>query len=181
MKGEFDFVSYDIDKMFVLLLKSNAKVFEWLRSHLIYMNTLPNWEEFQQNIKSNYNYKALFHHYLASTNHHLEEMEKGKRFTYKTTFYCIRGLLSAEIASKEKMPELKIDNLFKQFENENDVIKIAKNTLEKKRQKSEKYEVSENEKPIIIRAIKEQINKQKYNTSQVVEKRNNLKKIFKRL
>jgi predicted nucleotidyltransferase len=85
-------------------------------------------------------------------------MAKNKNFTYKTTFYCIRGLLSAEIAAKAMVPELLIDKLFEQFETGNDVIKIAKDTLEKKRQKSEKSEVDQKEKPIIISAIRKQIN-----------------------
>jgi len=30
MNGDFDFISYDIDKMFGLLAKSNPTVFEWI-------------------------------------------------------------------------------------------------------------------------------------------------------
>jgi predicted nucleotidyltransferase len=32
--GDFDFVSYDIHKMFNLLAKSNPTVLEWIRSHM---------------------------------------------------------------------------------------------------------------------------------------------------
>ena len=38
MDGDFDFVSYGIDKMFGLLAKSNPTVFEWIRAHIIYFN-----------------------------------------------------------------------------------------------------------------------------------------------
>lgn len=36
MQGDFDFVSYDLDKMFGLLAKSNPSVLEWIRAYIIY-------------------------------------------------------------------------------------------------------------------------------------------------
>lgn len=35
LDGDFDFVSYDIDKIFGLLAKSNPTVFEWIRSNIV--------------------------------------------------------------------------------------------------------------------------------------------------
>jgi hypothetical protein len=82
-------------------------------------------------------------------------METGKKFTYKTAFYCIRGLLSAELATRQIIPELLIDNLFKQFDKDNVVLKIAKESLERKKQQTEKEEVLESEKRKILTAIYE--------------------------
>ena len=65
MDGDFDFVSYEIDKMFGLLAKSNPTVFEWIRAHIIYFNKLPNWTETQKAIISNFDFKALYYHYLS--------------------------------------------------------------------------------------------------------------------
>ena len=81
-------------------------------------------------------------------------METDKKFTYKTAFYCIRGLLSAELATKKIIPELLIDKLFEQFESENDIIKIAKESLEKKKSKTEKEDVESEKKPILLDKIK---------------------------
>lgn len=47
MDGDFDFVSYDLDKMFGLLAQSNPNVFEWVRSNIVYFNQLPDWTTFQ--------------------------------------------------------------------------------------------------------------------------------------
>lgn len=154
MDGDFDFVSYDIDKMFGLLLKSNPTVFEWIRAHIIYFNEFPGWSEFQKSVMENIDFKSLFHHYISLAKGNVNLMETGKKFTYKTAFYCIRGLLSAELSSKLIIPELLIDDLFNQFENENEVLKIAKESLERKKRKKEKQDVDEVDKEKILLAIK---------------------------
>ncbi|WP_461791423.1 nucleotidyltransferase domain-containing protein [Pedobacter sp.] len=155
MDGDFDFVSYDIDKMFGLLVKSNPTVFEWVRANIVYFNELPDWTTFQQDVIKNFDFRALFHHYISLAKGNINLMETGKKFTYKTAFYCIRGLLSADLATRQIIPELLIDDLFKQFDNDNDVLKIAKDSLERKKQQTEKEEVLENEKQKILTAIKE--------------------------
>ena len=154
MDGDFDFVSYDIDKMFGLLSKSNPTVFEWIRAHILYFNILPNWDNLQNDIVSNFDFKSLFHHYISLAKGNINLMETNKKFTYKTAFYCIRGLLSAELATRKIIPELLIDDLFTQFDKDNEVLRIAKNSLERKKEKTEKEEVLESEKLSILTAIK---------------------------
>jgi hypothetical protein len=154
MDGDFDFVSYDIDKMFGLLVKSNPTVFEWIRANIVYFNELPDWVSFQQDVITNFDFKALFHHYISLAKGNINLMETGRKFTYKTAFYCIRGLLSADLASRQIIPELLIDDLFKQFDNDNDVLEIAKNSLERKKQQTEKEEVLESDKQKILTAIR---------------------------
>ena len=155
MDGDFDFVSYDIDKMFGLLVKSNPTVFEWVRANIVYFNELPDWTTFQQDVIINFDFKALFHHYISLAKGNINLMETGKKFTYKTAFYCIRGLLSADLANRQIIPELLIDDLFKQFNNENEVLKIAKDSLERKKQHAEKEDVLESDKQKILTAIKD--------------------------
>jgi predicted nucleotidyltransferase len=155
LDGDFDFVSFDIDKMFGLLAKSNPSVFEWIRANIIYFNNLPEWTEFQKQIIENCNFKALFHHYISLAKESINLMETGKKFTYKTVFYCIRGLLSADLATKQIIPELLIDNLFKQFDKENEVLKIAKDSLERKKQQTEKEKILEEDRKKVLTAIKD--------------------------
>jgi predicted nucleotidyltransferase len=155
MDGDFDFVSYDIDKMFGLLVKSNPTVFEWIRANINYFNELPEWSTFQQDVIKNFDFKALFHHYISLAKGSINLMDTGKKFTYKTAFYCIRGLLSADLATRQIIPALLIDDLFKQFDNDNEILKIAKDSLERKKQQAEKVEVQESEKQKILTAIKD--------------------------
>ena len=154
LDGDFDFVSYDLDKMFGLVAKSNPTVFEWLRSHLVYLNALPEWEALQAGIIANFDARALFHHYLSLSRGHIHLMETDRRFTYKTAFYCIRGLLSADLASRETIPALLIDDLFAQFDRDNAVLQIARDSLERKRAKQEKEEVAPAEREPILAAIR---------------------------
>ena len=83
--------------MFGLLAKSNPTIFERARSNIIYFNELPDWHNLQTGIISNFDFKALFYHYISLAKGNLNLMENNKKFTYKTVFYCIRGLLSAEL------------------------------------------------------------------------------------
>jgi uncharacterized protein len=154
MDGDFDFVSYDIDKMFGLLSKSNPTVFEWIRAHIVYFENLPNWRDLQSDIVQNFDFKALFHHYISLAKGNINLMETNKKFTYKTAFYCIRGLLSADLATRQIIPALLIDDLFNQVDKDNEVLRIAKETLQRKKEKTEKEEVSEKEKKSILKAIK---------------------------
>jgi predicted nucleotidyltransferase len=155
LDGDFDFVSYDIDKMFKLLSKSNPSVFEWIRSNIIYFNKLPNWIEFQEQIIENFDFKSLFHHYKSLAKAQFKLMESKRLFTYKRTFYCIRGLLSSDLASRQIIPELLIDNLFKQFDNDNEIIKKKKNSLEKKKQQIENEKIPKENQQEILLAIKD--------------------------
>lgn len=155
MDGDFDFVSYDVDKMFGLLVKSNPTVFEWIRSNIVYFNELPDWTSFQQGLITNFDFKALFNHYISLAKGNIKLMETDKKFTYKTAFYCIRGLLSAELSARQTIPELLIDDLFKQFDEENAILRIARDSLERKKQQKEKEEVLEADKEMILKAIKQ--------------------------
>ncbi len=159
MDGTFDFVSYDIDKMFGLLAKSNPATFEWVRAHIVYFNILPNWEVIQQEIVDNIEFKSLFHHYLSIAKRHIQLLESNKKFTNKVLFYGIRGLLSAELAAQKVVPELIIDQLFAQYNKENELIKIAKDSLEEKKSGQEKITVAEKERAKILDAIKLYLNK----------------------
>lgn len=91
MDGDFDFVSYDVDKMFGLLLKSNPTVFEWIRANIVYFNALPNWENFQQELIKNYDFKALFHHYLSLAKGNLEMRKMAKNVITKRLFIAFVG------------------------------------------------------------------------------------------
>lgn len=153
MDGDFDFVSYGLDKMFGLLAKSNPKVFEWVRANIIYLNQLPDWQRFTDELIANFDLKALFHHYKSMAKGNLNEIELHGKFTYKKVFYCIRGLLSAQLAARQIIPELLVDDLFQQFETDNAVLQIARESLERKKQETEKEAVPEANRQSILTAL----------------------------
>lgn len=178
MDGDFDFVSYDIDKMFGLLAKSNPTVFEWIRAHIVYMNNLPEWSTFQTDLIAHFDFKSLYNHYLSMTKSQFVLMEMGRQFTYKKTFYCIRGLLSANLASHGVVPALLINELFEQFETENELLKIAKESLARKRQQAEKEEVEATQRNYILSVIRSYMANLLENPPQMLHQREPLSRIL---
>ena len=141
MDGDFDLVSYDIDKMFGLLATSNPTVFEWIRAHICYANILPDWKTLQKEIVDNYDFQALYYHYLSLAKVQLHDMEKGNKFTYKKVFYCIRGLLSSDLATQKIIPPLDVEQLLDLMDASNPLVEIARNSLVQKRTGGEKLQV----------------------------------------
>ena len=153
MDGDFDFVSYDLDKMFGLLAKSNPTVLEWVRAHIEYLNVVPEWENFRQGLLKYIDYSALYYHYLSLAENGMKVIQVADNFTYKKVFYSIRGLLSAELALQQDMPALLITDLFDQVD-ANDPLRIwAENYLEIKKQQKEKAVLSEPEQVEILKQL----------------------------
>ncbi|MDO4222682.1 MAG: nucleotidyltransferase domain-containing protein [Acinetobacter sp.] len=116
MQGDFDFVSYDLDKMLNLLDKSNPTVIEWIRAELVYFNQCPDWHNFVQGFLPKIEYQTLYYHYLSLAKKHIDVIQTADNFTYKKVFYAIRGLFSAELALQQQLPALWIQDLFAQIE-----------------------------------------------------------------
>lgn len=158
MDGDFDFVSFDLDKMFGLLAKSNPTVLEWVRAHLIYFNHFPEWQTFQTGLVSKIDYQALYYHYLSLARTGLKVMQsKDEHFTYKKVFYAIRGLMSAELATQHTMPELLITNLFQQIHPSDPLLHWAQNYLEIKKQQQEKSQLPAAEQAEILQLLQRKI------------------------
>ena len=158
LNGDFDFVSYDLDKMFGLLAKSNPTVLEWVRAHLVYFNRFPDWEIFRQDLLAKIDHQALYHHYLSLAKTGMKVMQSGRdNFTYKKVFYSIRGLLSAEISLQHQMPELLITELFKQAHPSDPLLHWAQQYLEIKKQQQEKSQLPLNEQAEILHLLQNKI------------------------
>lgn len=157
MDGDFDFVSYDLNKMFGLLAKSNPTVLEWVRAHIEYFNAFPEWEKFRDGLLAKIDYRALYHHYISLAKGGMKVMQTADNFTYKKVFYSIRGLMSAELATEQIMPELLITTLFDQV-NPNDPLRHwAEDYLEIKKQQKEKAQVPQAEQNQILQLLENKI------------------------
>ncbi|OTG80670.1 DNA polymerase beta superfamily protein [Acinetobacter sp. ANC 4648] len=157
MDGDFDFVSFDINKMFGLLAKSNPTVLEWVRAHIIYFNQFPEWETFKEGLLKRIDYKALYYHYLSLATSGMHVMQTADNFTYKKVFYSIRGLMSAELAMQQIMPELLITDLFAQIDINDALRHWAETYLEIKKQQKEKAQVPDVEQQQILKLLNEKI------------------------
>lgn len=174
MDGDFDFVSFDLNKMFGLLAKSNPTVLEWVRAHIVYFNEFPEWDKFSDGLLERIDYKALYYHYLSLAKGGMHVMQTADKFTYKKVFYSIRGLISAELASQQIMPELLITQLFEQIEIKDPLRHWAQDYLEIKKQQKEKAQVSEYEQQYILKLLNDKIEALNQRT---IEPTNNLEKL----
>ena len=157
MDGDFDFVSFDLNKMFGLLAKSNPTVLEWVRAHIVYFNQFPEWEKFRDRLLAKIDYKALYYHYLSLAKGGMNVMQVADNFTYKKVFYSIRGLMSAELATQQIMPELLITELFEQIDVNDPLRHWAEDYLEIKKQQKEKAQVPEQEQTQILKLLNDKI------------------------
>lgn len=157
MDGDFDFSSFTLDKMFGLLSKSNATIFEWIRSDIVYLNEFPSWKDFQLGLIANIDFRALFYHYLYLAANTYELMASDKKFTYKTALYCIRGILSAKMALEQALPPLIIHDLFNEVGSDNSIVQIGQNCHLNKKDQSEKQPVTESERDSLLQNLRENI------------------------
>ena len=81
-------------------------------------------------------------------------MQTADNFTYKKVFYSIRGLMSAELATQEVMPELLITDLSAQHD---PLRHLAEDYLEIKKQKKEKAQLPEAEQAAILNLLETKI------------------------
>ena len=84
-------------------------------------------------------------------------MQTADNFTYKKVFYSIRGLMSAELATQEVMPELLITDLFAQVSEHDPLRHWAEDYLEIKKQQKEKAQLPEAEQMAILKLLDNKI------------------------
>jgi uncharacterized protein len=139
--GLFDFVSFDLDKMFNLLAASNPNCLEWLRGHIQYLDNLPELEWLRESVFSFYEPRTLYHHYLSLARNNIQRMENDTKFTYKTVLYCLRGILSAEVSARGELPPLLITELIARSRLEKNGIALIEDCVDKKKKLLEKTEI----------------------------------------
>ena len=116
----------------------------------------------------------MYYHYLS--------LAKGgmiaDNFTYKKVFYSIRGLMSAELATQQIMPELLITELFEQIDANDPLRHWAEDYLEIKKQQKEKAQLPEAEQIQILKLLNAKI---EILSSRKIEQTNDIEKLKKYL
>lgn len=90
-----DIVGYDLRKMLKLFRSSNAKIFEWIQSPVLYRKE----DDFLKNIKSlagdYFSPKAGLYHYLGLCRNTFDNHLQSEKIKLKKYFYAFRPLLAA--------------------------------------------------------------------------------------
>jgi predicted nucleotidyltransferase len=107
-----DIAGWDIKKALVLLRKSNAAIYEWLQSPVVYLKD----ENFHQSICAlmSVYFAPLpgYHHYSSMAKNCLENDLKHEQVKLKKYFYALRPILAAKwIIDKMEVPPMEFNKL----------------------------------------------------------------------
>lgn len=126
-----DMNGWDLSKTLQHFHKSNATLYEWSNSPIVYRTTLE-WEKISQVASDYFSCKAAMYHYYgtANKNYHaylLEDMVK-----YKKYFYVLRPILACKWIEKKKCPPPVLFRELMEEVLETEMKPIVENLLEAK-------------------------------------------------
>ncbi len=92
---ELDLGGWELRKALRLLRGSNAALFEWLQSPIVYHETADFRAQLTPLLPLAFNLKAGLHHYLGQLRRGIEEDLTGEQVHLKRLFYALRSALAA--------------------------------------------------------------------------------------
>jgi predicted nucleotidyltransferase len=90
-----DVNGWDVRKALALFRKSNAPLYEWLRSPIVYRRDERFFRELSALMPDYFSLRAGCHHYLSMTRNAYENDLRGETVRLKKYFYALRPLLAA--------------------------------------------------------------------------------------
>ncbi len=147
--GDLDINGWDLGKTLNLLASSNATVFEWLQSPIIYKTHKDFREKLFQLARRYFSPRTTIHHYLGlakkgvppppDTPPETEPPPQPKEIHIKKYFYILRPLLAAMwIAQRETIPPMEFHKLLPLIETRENLMTAIDTLLEKKARAKEK-------------------------------------------
>ena len=132
-----DINGWDLKKALQHFHKSNATLFEWSNSPVIYYTT-DEWKQLYEGVASKYfACKASMYHYYGTANKNYYEYLTEDMVKYKKYFYVLRPILACKwIEEKKCPPPVLFDELFNSVL-ENDMKPAVEKLLAKKIKMSE--------------------------------------------
>jgi predicted nucleotidyltransferase len=92
---ELDVNGWDIKKALQLFAKSNAPLYEWLQSPIIYKEESDFARELRELMPGFFSFRSGCHHYLSIVRNIFENELQGTEVKLKRYFYALRSLLAA--------------------------------------------------------------------------------------
>jgi len=146
-----DINGWDLKKALQHFHKSNATLFEWSNSPVVYY-TMDEWKQLYEGVASKYfACKSSMYHYYGTANKNYHEYLTEDMVKYKKYFYVLRPILACKwIEEKKCPPPVLFDELFNSVL-ENDMKAAVEELLAKK------VKMSESDKAPKIEAINQYI------------------------
>jgi uncharacterized protein len=155
INDELDVVGYDLRKMLKLFRASNAKIYEWLQSPVIYKKD----NDFHRGIcalmPAYYSLRSGIHHYLGLTRNTFEQDLQQEQVKLKKYFYALRPVLAATWISEKKVyPPMEFGPL-RAMVKDTDINNRIEDLLQRKIKAGEKHFI--NKEPVLNEYIAAQM------------------------
>ncbi|MCI9035758.1 MAG: nucleotidyltransferase domain-containing protein [Lachnospiraceae bacterium] len=99
-----DISGWDLSKTLQHFHKSNATLFEWANSPIIY-GTTPEWERIYQTAQNYFSCKSTMYHYFGTAKKNfLEHLDQKELVKYKKYFYVLRPILACKWIEQKASP-----------------------------------------------------------------------------
>jgi len=135
---ELDVNGWDIRKALQLFLKSNAPLYEWLQSPIVYNEKSNFSRELRELMPTYFSHRAACHHYLSMARNTFENDLQGEQVKLKKYFYALRPLLACLwIVENKSLPPMEFSRL-RTLIAKNDWNESVDSLLEKKKVADEK-------------------------------------------
>lgn len=99
----FDINGWDIRKALAHVHKSNAVLFEWKNSPIVYRTT-NQWQEIKSGMDSYFSVKTAAYQYYGTARSNFQAFLQTEQIKYKKYFYVIRPLLACRWILEKKCP-----------------------------------------------------------------------------
>lgn len=132
----FDISGWDLSKALQHFHKSNATLFEWSHSPIVYRIT-QEWKRIQAVAEQYFSCKSCMYHYYGTANKNFRSYLLEDMVVYKKYFYVLRPLLACQwIEEKRCAPPVLFSDLVELILEE-EKKEFVKNLIEQKKQMSE--------------------------------------------
>lgn len=131
-----DINGWDLSKALQHFHKSNATLFEWSNSPIVYYTT-PEWDKIREMSQNYFSCKSAMYHYYGTANKNYIEYLTEDMVKYKKYFYVLRPILACKWIEKKSSPP---PVLFEALVNEvleDDMKETVEKLIEKKMQMGE--------------------------------------------
>jgi hypothetical protein len=127
-----DVNGWDIRKALRIFRKSNAVLFEWLQSPVIYMEEKNVRSELLEFGREYFSPRAAIHHYLGLVNNAYASVKEKPQMKLKKYFYIIRSILAARwITDYNEIPPMEYSKLLPLIQDQT-IIDILEDLLRQK-------------------------------------------------
>lgn len=132
-----DINGWDLSKALKHFHKSNATLFEWSNSPVVYYVT-DEWKAVYEVVKEYFACKSSIYHYYGTANKNYHEYLLEDMVKYKKYFYVLRPILACKWIEKRKCPPPVLFDELKNSVLEEDLKPVVEGLLKKKMTMSEK-------------------------------------------